>query len=60
MVKIVPVPPRPFPAAMRDPDLMPHREPRSAVAAAVWGIVSIVGIPWVLATAWRRWRRARG
>ena len=60
MVKIVPVPPRPFPAALRDPDLLPSREPLSALAATVWGIVSIVGIPWVLFAVWRRWWHARG
>ena len=54
--QIVPVPPRAFPAALRDPDLLPQRPPHSEQAAAFWGIVSIVGIPWVLRTAWRRWR----
>jgi hypothetical protein len=52
-LKIVPVPPRPFPAGLRDPDLLPPPTPWSEIVAAIWAVVSIVGIPWAL----RRWRR---
>ncbi|NDP42983.1 MAG: hypothetical protein GZ089_09755, partial [Aromatoleum sp.] len=57
LAKIVPVPPRPFPGELRDPDLIPPPLPPSEIAAMVWGVVLIVGIPWV---AWRLWRRWRG
>lgn len=55
--QIVPVPPRPFPDALRDDDLLPPPRRRSDVAVTIWAIVSIVGIPWLL---WRAWRRAKG
>ena len=54
--KIVPVPPRPLPASLRDPDLLPPPVPASEVFAAIWAVVSIVGIPWAV---WRWWRRRR-
>jgi len=55
-LKIIPVPPRPFPSALRDPDLLLAPMRPSEVAACVWAALSIVGIPWV---AWRLWRRHR-
>jgi hypothetical protein len=55
-VQIVPVPPRPFPDALRDDDLLPPPRKRSDLAVALWAIVSIVGIPWLL---WRWWRGAK-
>jgi hypothetical protein len=54
--QIVPVPPRPFPEALRDPDLLPARRPASAYAAALWGTLSLVGIPIFLYGRWKRWR----
>ncbi len=54
--KIIPVPARRFPEALRDHDLPPPPRSRSEAAIAVWAIVSIVGIPWLL---WRWWRRAK-
>jgi hypothetical protein len=55
-VQIVPVPPRPFPSALRDDDLRPAPRRRSDIAIAIWAIVSIVGIPWLV---WRWWRSAK-
>jgi len=55
-MKIIPVPPRPFPTRLRDPDLIVQRARRSDVAFAVWCVLSIVGIPWLL---WRTLRRPR-
>jgi len=52
--QIIPVPPRPFPERLRDADLLPRPRPRSDLAIAVWAILSVVGIPWLL---WRWWRR---
>jgi len=54
LAQVVPVPPRPFPAALRDPDLLPPARHPSDYAVAVWSVVTIVGIPWLL---WRVWRR---
>lgn len=58
--KIIPVPPRPFPARLRDADLLPPRRRRGEVALALWALFSVVGIPWLLLHAWRRWRRNSG
>ncbi|MEO8304935.1 MAG: hypothetical protein ABI724_12515 [Betaproteobacteria bacterium] len=54
--QVVPVPERPFPAALRDADLLPAGRPPSAYAAAIWGTLLIVGIPMFLYRQWRRWR----
>jgi hypothetical protein len=56
-LKIVPVPSRPFPAYLRDADLMPPPRSRGEVALAVWAALSVIGIPWLL---WRWWRRNSG
>ncbi|HKW81961.1 MAG TPA: hypothetical protein VJQ49_13205, partial [Casimicrobiaceae bacterium] len=47
---IVPVPPRPFPAELRDPDLLPPAGSRSRLAAAAWTALLFAGIAWL---AWR-------
>ncbi len=57
--QIVPVPPRPFPDELRDPDLLPPLRPASDIVAMVWGVLLIVGIPWVVRELWGRWRDAR-
>jgi hypothetical protein len=54
--KIIPVPPRPFPVALRDSDLLPPPRSRSDLALAVWAMLSVVGTPWLL---WRWWRNKR-
>jgi hypothetical protein len=53
--KIVPVPTRPFPQTLRDPDLLPPPRRRGENAVVAWTILSVVGIAWLL----RRWRRER-
>jgi hypothetical protein len=58
LVQIVPVPPRPFPEALRDPDLIPPAWRPSDYAVLVWGLLTVVGIPFVLWRLWR-WRQAR-
>jgi hypothetical protein len=58
-LQIVPVPPRPFPDELRDPDLLAPPLHRSDRAMAVWGVLLVVGIPWVVWRAWRRWRDRR-
>lgn len=54
--KIIPVPPRPFPEAMRDPDLLPAPRRRGEIALGIWAALSLIGLPWLL---WREWRRRR-
>ena len=56
MAQIVPVPPRPFPSALRDPDLLRSPWTPSDYATLVWGLISVVGLPWA---AWWFWRRRR-
>ena len=58
LVQIVPVPPRPFPEALRDPDLIPPPWRPSDYAALVWGLLTVIGIPFVLWRLWR-WRQMR-
>ena len=59
LAQIVPVPPRPFPAALHDPDLLPRTWRPSDYAVVVWGVLTVVGIPFLLWRGWR-WRRRRG
>jgi hypothetical protein len=54
--QIVPVPPRPFPERLRDPDLLPVKRHPSDAAAIVWGAVLLIGIPWM---CWRVLKRRR-
>ena len=56
-VQIVPVPPRPFPAALRDDDLLRPPARPSDTAALVWAAASVIGLPWALRSLWRRWRQ---
>jgi hypothetical protein len=56
MAQIVPVPPRPFPPELRDPDLLPSPWTPADYATLAWGLLSVVGLPWV---AWWFWRRRR-
>ena len=58
LVQIVPVPPRPFPEGLRDPDLIPPPWRPSDYAVLVWGLLSVIGIPIVLWRLWR-WRHMR-
>jgi hypothetical protein len=56
--QIVPVPPRPFPDELRDPDLLPPPRHFSDYAMMVWGLLTIIGISLAFWRA-RRWWRAR-
>jgi len=51
--QIVAVPPRPFPAELRDPDLLPAPRRPSDIAAAVWAALAIGVVLWLV---WWRWR----
>jgi hypothetical protein len=52
--QIIPVPPRPFPQRLRDPDLLPAPRSRGEFAVIIWALLSIVGIPWLIERWWRR------
>ncbi len=54
LAQIVPVPPRRFPARLRDADLLPPRRPVSDYVAWAW-----LGLPLVIALAALAWWRAR-
>ena len=56
MAQIVPVPPRPFPPELRDPDLLPLPWTPADYATLAWALLSIVGLPWA---AWWWWKRRR-
>jgi hypothetical protein len=56
LAKIIPVPPRPFPASLRDADLTPNSPQRGQRAVALWGIATLLAVPWIL---WR-WLRGSG
>ena len=58
LVQIVPVPPRPFPEALKDPDLLRPSWRPSDYAVLVWGLLTVIGIPIVLWRLWR-WRHMR-
>jgi len=55
LAQIVPVPPRPFPEELRDPDLLPRDTRPSDYAAVAWGAVAAAGV--LLATLWFLRRR---
>ncbi len=50
--QIVPVPARPFPDRLRDPDLLPMARPASHFAAMIWGVLSVVGIAAAIRWIW--------
>ncbi|HEY5862155.1 MAG TPA: hypothetical protein VIX61_03635 [Casimicrobiaceae bacterium] len=56
LAQIVPVPPRPFPERLRDPDLLPAPRHASDAAAWLWLIVPVMVA--FAAIAW--WRRRNG
>ena len=58
LVRIVPVPPRPFPEALRDPDLIPPPWRPSDYAVLIWGLLTVIGIPILLWRLWK-WRHVR-
>jgi hypothetical protein len=51
--QIVPVPPRPFPAELRDPDLLPPPMRRSTPPLVAWTLSGVLPLAWLLGRAWR-------
>jgi hypothetical protein len=58
LAQIVPVPPRPFPAQLRDTDLLPSPWTPADYATLSWGVIVFAGVP-VGAWRWRRRRRRK-
>jgi len=56
--QIVPVPPRPFPEELRDPDLLRRAWRPSDTALVVWSLFTVVGAPFAVWRVWK-WRRSR-
>ncbi|MEO8485337.1 MAG: hypothetical protein ABI585_03275 [Betaproteobacteria bacterium] len=54
-VQIVPVPARPFPSNLREPDLLPEARRPSDLPFLVWGIVALAALAALVGWAWRRW-----
>lgn len=52
-VQVVPVPPRPFPPALRDADLLPAPARRSTLPLVVWTAIGILPLAWLAGAAWR-------
>jgi len=58
-LKVVPVPPRPFPPGLRDADLLPAPARRSTWPIAILTLLGIVPIAWLAGAAWRALLRVR-
>lgn len=58
LAQIVPVPPRPFPPGLRDPDLLSSPWTPADYATLAWAVIVVVGVP-MLPWGWRRRRRRR-
>ena len=59
LAQVVPVPPRPFPPALRDDDLLAPRWTPADYATLVWALVSGVGLAWLSRWGWKHWRPRR-
>jgi hypothetical protein len=58
-LKVIPVPPRPFPPELRDADLRPPPPRRSTLPIAVWTATGILPLAWLLGALWRLLRPGR-
>lgn len=54
LLQIIPVPARPFPKVLLDPDLVRGKHPASDYAAAVWGIILVIGLAQGLFLLWKQ------
>ena len=54
-LKIIPVPARPFPKALLDPDLIVGKRPASDYAVAAWGLVVFAGVAGAIFLALKQW-----
>ena len=53
--QIIPVPARPFPEVLRDPDLIDGKRRSSHYATAIWGILLVVGLAGILFFVLKQW-----
>jgi hypothetical protein len=58
--QIIPVPPRPFPAELRDSDLLPVPWRRSAYAVALWMLLLLLGGAALFTWAWPHFQPGAG
>jgi hypothetical protein len=53
-VQVVPVPPRPFPPELRDPDLLPAPVRPSTLPLVLWTATGVLPLAWAAGVLWRR------
>ena len=58
-MKVIPVPPRPFPPGLRDADLRPPPPRRSDLPVAAWTATGVLPLAWLAGAAWRAIRPGR-
>lgn len=58
-LRVIPVPPRPFPPDLRDPDLLPPPPRASTLPVLAWTLSGILPLAFAAGAAWRAFRRAR-
>ena len=59
LAQIVPVPPRPFPPELRDPDLLSSPWTPADYATLAWALIVVIGVPLLPWGWWQRRRRRR-
>lgn len=57
-LKVIPVPPRPFPPELRDADLLPAPARPSTLPIAIWTATGILPLAWLAGALWRLVRPA--
>lgn len=58
-LQVIPVPPRPFPPGLRDPDLLPPPPRRSTWPIALWTLTGILPLAFAAGALWRAIRGGR-
>lgn len=58
-LQVIPVPPRPFPPELRDPDLLPPPPRSSTLPVIAWTLCGILPLAFAAGLLWRAVRRAR-
>ncbi len=58
-LKVIPVPPRPFPPELRDDDLRPAPPRRSNLPILAWTATGVLPLAWLAGALWRALRPAR-
>ncbi len=58
-LKVIPVPPRPFPPELREADLRPPPPRRSRLPILAWTVAGILPLAWLAGAIWRLLRPAR-